>query len=87
MQRAAVDHVERVLGFVGDVEAAAVGRGGNAVIDLDAADFAGDFVRGWIDEMNVVAGGIGLDDDRPSTVRKRQSAISRTNRQVSARRM
>ena len=49
LQRLGVDDVEPVLRLVGDVEAAAVGRGGGAVVDFDAVDLADDLVgRGSI---------------------------------------
>src|SRR5206468_12583372 len=40
LERLQVRDVERRFGFVGHVEAAAVGRRGGAVVHLDAADFA-----------------------------------------------
>ena len=62
LQRLAVDDVERAVGFVADVDAAAVGRDRGAVIHFDAVDHANHFIGGRIDEVHVVAGAVGLDD-------------------------
>ena len=57
-----VGDVERRLGFVGDVEAAAVGRDRGAVVHLDVLDLADHLVGRRIDQHDAVAGGVGLDD-------------------------
>ena len=57
-----VDDVEGALGFVADVDAAAVGRGAGAVADFDSVDHGDDLVRRGIDDVDVVAGAIGLDN-------------------------
>ena len=62
LQRLQIRDVERRLGFVGHVEAAAVGRRGGAMVHLDAADFADHLVRGRINQHHAVAGRVGLDD-------------------------
>ena len=62
LQRLRVDDVERAFRFVADVDAAAVRRGAGAVVDLDALDHADDLVGGGIDDVDVVAGAVGLDD-------------------------
>src|SRR5262249_51348630 len=57
-----IDDIERALPFITNVVAAAVGSGGGAVIDLDAVNGADHFVRSGIDDGDIVAGAIGLDD-------------------------
>ena len=66
-----------MLGFVAEIEMAAVGSGSGPVVHLDAGDLADDRVRRRIDEMNVVAGGVGLHDaDRIGLERDRNRAES-----------
>ena len=52
--------------LVAEIQPAAVRRCGHAVDDLGVGNLADDLVGGRVDQMNAVAGGIGLDDDRPS---------------------
>ena len=54
-QRGRIDHVERRQRFIGDVDAAAVGRGLHAVADLDALDLADDGVGRRIDQRDAQA--------------------------------
>src|SRR5439155_25562784 len=55
-----VDDVEGALGFVADVDAAAFGRVAGAVADFDSVDHGDDLVRRGIDDVDVVAGAVGL---------------------------
>jgi hypothetical protein len=47
------DDVERAVGFVADIQPAAVGRRGGAVPDLDAGDLPHDLVGGGIDDVTL----------------------------------
>ena len=62
LQRLGVDDVERAVGFVADVDAAAVRRDRRAVVHFDPVDDADDLVGAGIDDVDVVAGAVGLDD-------------------------
>src|SRR3989442_15582221 len=62
LQRLQVRDVERRLGFVGDVEAAAVGRGPRAVVDIAVLDLPDNLARLRINQHQDVAGGVGLDN-------------------------
>ena len=62
LERLGVDDVERAVGFVADVDAAAVRRDRRAVIHFDPGDDADDLVGFGIDDVDVVAGAVGLDD-------------------------
>ena len=61
-ERLAAHDVQRVVGFVTEVEPAPVGGDGSSMVDLDAGDFGHDLVGSRIDEVDVVARGVGLDD-------------------------
>jgi len=78
LQRLRVGDVERRLGLVRDVEAAAVRCHCRAVVHLDAGNLAHHLVGVGIDQHDAVAGGVGLDDpDRGRLQREggqRQSA-------------
>jgi hypothetical protein len=52
----------RLLGLAAEIQTATVRRRGRAVVNRDPFDFADDLVRPRIDEMDVVALRIGLDD-------------------------
>src|SRR6185295_14301299 len=62
LERLAVDDVESAERFVADVDPRAVGRDRGAVIDFDPVDLTDHLVGGRIDDVNVVAGAVGLDD-------------------------
>ena len=70
LQRPGVDDIERAVGLVGDVDAAAVRRGAGAVVHLDPLDHADDGVGGRVDQVDVVSGAVGLDD--PDLVLRRE---------------
>jgi hypothetical protein len=57
-----VSDVEGTLRFASDIDSAAVGRGYYAVVYFDPCDFSHNFIRDWIDNLNVIAGAVGLED-------------------------
>src|SRR5262249_56497462 len=57
-----IDHVERALGFVADVDATTVRRDRGAVIHFDPGDDPHHLVGFGIDHVDVVARAVGLDD-------------------------
>ena len=61
-QRSSVDDIECRVGFVADIDPAAVGRRGGPMTDLDPGDPTDDLVRHRIDHMDIVPGAVGLDD-------------------------
>ncbi len=54
-----VHHVERVVGFVAEVDALAVGREADAVRGFHAVDYLHHLVGNRIDDADLVAGGVG----------------------------
>jgi len=58
-----------MVGFVADVKPRAVERRGRPMTNLDAFDFGHYFIRGGVNDVNVVAGAVGLND--PNFVRSR----------------
>jgi hypothetical protein len=71
-QRLGVDDVEGAHRLVADIEAGAVRSDGGAVAGLDTGNLTDDLVGGRIDEVNVVAGAVGLDDQDPARRAQRQ---------------
>src|SRR5262245_19640223 len=61
-QRSCIDEVERALRFVADINAASVRSCCGAVIYFDAGYPSDDLVRGGVDDVDVIAGTVGLDD-------------------------
>src|SRR5262249_34251359 len=69
-QRFSVNHVERAVRFVTDVDATAIRSSGRAMVHFDAGDLSDDLIRHWIDDMYIVAGSVGLNDtDLPGSGR------------------
>src|SRR6267142_3907948 len=58
----AVDDVERAERLVADVDAAAIWCDCRTMVDLDPVNLSDDFVRLGIDDVNVVACAVGLND-------------------------
>ena len=67
-----IDDVERRGRLVAEVEPAAVWRGGHAMDDFGVRNLADDRVGHRIDQVNAVAGGIGLDDDGAGGLRRQR---------------
>jgi hypothetical protein len=73
-QRAAraVEHVERGISLVADIDPRAVGRGRDAVGGLDALDLLDNLVGRGIDDVDAVAGAVGhIDESRAAPRRQR----------------
>ena len=72
LQRLRIDDVERRGRLVAEVQPAAVRCGGHAMDHFGVRNLAHDLVGGWIDQVNAVAGGIGLDDDGACGLRRQR---------------
>ena len=57
-----VDNVQSALRLIADVDPTAVRRHGRAMVHFDSFDHADNLIGGGIDDVNVIAGAIGLDN-------------------------
>src|SRR5262249_37233017 len=68
----AVEHVERAVGLVADIDPRTVGRGRDSMGRLDAFDLLHHLVGRGIDDVDAVAGAVGdVDESLPAPSRER----------------
>src|SRR5207237_9179728 len=61
-QRPSVNHVQRALRFVTYVDVTSIGSDCRAMVHFDACDLSDDLIRRRIDDSDIVAGAVRLND-------------------------
>ena len=71
LERPRIDHVHCAIGFIGNIEPASIGSRRHPVVRLNTNDLPHDSIGHRIDNVEVVACHVGLNDAKLQALRRR----------------